>query len=132
MQSVVILGAGHAGFQCAAALRQQGFTGDVSLVSDELGLPYQRPPLSKAYLLGKVCAADLAFRAQSFFSEHRVTLISSVAKSIDRRAQPHAPSEASHCRGRCLSDCGTAVSRDNLDENDSGTQSLKQRPVARL
>lgn len=87
MQSIVILGAGHAGFQCAAALRQQGFTGDVSLVSDEARLPYQRPPLSKGYLLGKACAADLVFRAESFFSEHRVSLISGVAESIDRREQ---------------------------------------------
>lgn len=83
MQSVVILGAGHAGFQCAAALRQQGFAGNVSLVSEERGLPYQRPPLSKAYLLGKACAADLAFRAEAFFSEHRVTLVSGVAERID-------------------------------------------------
>ncbi|MDR6858451.1 FAD-dependent oxidoreductase [Variovorax guangxiensis] len=87
MQSVVILGAGHAGFQCAAALRQQGFAGNVSLVSEERGLPYQRPPLSKAYLLGKACAADLAFRAEAFFSEHRIALISGVAESIDRGAQ---------------------------------------------
>src|SRR3954447_12158761 len=87
MQSVVILGAGHAGFQCAAALRQQGFTGDVCLVSEERGLPYQRPPLSKAYLLGKARAADLAFRAEAFFSEHRITLISGVAERIDHSAQ---------------------------------------------
>jgi 3-phenylpropionate/trans-cinnamate dioxygenase ferredoxin reductase subunit len=87
MQSIVILGAGHAGFQCAAALRQQGFTGDVSLIFDEGRLPYQRPPLSKAYLLGKKRAADLAFRAEAFFSEHRLTLVSGVAESIDRKAQ---------------------------------------------
>ena len=87
MQSVVILGAGHAGFQCAAALRQQGFTGDVSLVSEERRLPYQRPPLSKGYLLGKTCAADLAFRAESFFSEHRLNLVSALANGIDRQAQ---------------------------------------------
>ena len=87
MQSVVILGAGHAGFQCAAALRQQGFTGDVSLVSEERRLPYQRPPLSKGYLLGKACAADLAFRAESFFSEHRLNLVSGIANGIDRQAR---------------------------------------------
>jgi 3-phenylpropionate/trans-cinnamate dioxygenase ferredoxin reductase subunit len=87
MQSVVILGAGHAGFQCAAALRQQGFTGDVSLISDEGRLPYQRPPLSKGYLLGKTCAADLAFRADSFFTEHRLNLVSGLANGIDRQAQ---------------------------------------------
>lgn len=87
MQRVVILGAGHAGFQCAAALRQQGFTGDVSLISDERGLPYQRPPLSKAYLLGKACAADLAFRTEAFFKEHRVALISGIVVSINRGAR---------------------------------------------
>lgn len=87
MDSVVIVGAGHAGFQCAAALRQQGFMGDVILVSDENRLPYQRPPLSKAYLLGKAHAADLAFRAEAYFSEHRITLVSRSAESIDRSAQ---------------------------------------------
>jgi 3-phenylpropionate/trans-cinnamate dioxygenase ferredoxin reductase subunit len=87
MQSVVILGAGHAGFQCAAALRQQGFTGDVSQVSEEGRLPYQRPPLSKGYLLGKTCAADLAFRAESFFSEHRLNLVSALANGIDRQGR---------------------------------------------
>jgi 3-phenylpropionate/trans-cinnamate dioxygenase ferredoxin reductase subunit len=87
MFSVVIIGAGHAGFQCAAALRQQGFTGDVTLVSNEPTLPYQRPPLSKAYLLGKTSAADLAFRASSFFDEHRVTLVAGCVESIDRGTQ---------------------------------------------
>jgi 3-phenylpropionate/trans-cinnamate dioxygenase ferredoxin reductase subunit len=87
MQSVVILGAGHAGYQCAAALRQQGFTGDVSLISEEGRLPYQRPPLSKGYLLGKTSAADLAFRADSFFTEHRLNLVFGRANGIDRQAQ---------------------------------------------
>jgi len=59
----------------------------VSLVSDEGRLPYQRPPLSKAYLLGETSAADLAFRAESFFSEQRLTLVRGIAESIDRRAQ---------------------------------------------
>ncbi|WP_235879301.1 NAD(P)/FAD-dependent oxidoreductase [Burkholderia sp. USMB20] len=87
MQKVVILGAGHAGFQCASTLRQQGFTGDLCLISDEGRLPYQRPPLSKSYLLGKTCAADLAFRGESFFKENRLTLIPGVAEKIDREAQ---------------------------------------------
>ena len=44
---VVIVGAGHGGFQVAASLRQHGFDGEVILVGDEPVLPYQRPPLSK-------------------------------------------------------------------------------------
>src|ERR1700751_1277718 len=48
MQSqVVIVGAGHAGFQVAASLHQLGFAGPVHLINDEGHLPYQRPPLSK-------------------------------------------------------------------------------------
>ena len=49
---VIIAGAGHAGFQLAASLRQNGFAERIALVNDEGHLPYQRPPLSKAYLKG--------------------------------------------------------------------------------
>ena len=49
---VVIIGAGHAGFQLAMSLRQHGFSGRIALLNDEGHLPYQRPPLSKAYLKG--------------------------------------------------------------------------------
>ena len=44
---VVIVGAGQAGFQVAASLRMEGFDGSITLIGDEPGLPYQRPPLSK-------------------------------------------------------------------------------------
>ena len=49
-EKVVIVGAGQGGLQVAASLRQEGFTGAITLIGDEPGLPYQRPPLSKAYL----------------------------------------------------------------------------------
>ena len=52
MPSVVIVGTGQAGFQAASSLRQAGFEGEVTLVGDEPQLPYQRPPLSKAFLKG--------------------------------------------------------------------------------
>lgn len=87
MQQVVIIGAGHAGFQCAASLRQEGFGGDIVLVGDEGGLPYQRPPLSKAYLLAKATAADLQFRPGRFFDEQRVKLVQARVESLDRAAQ---------------------------------------------
>jgi 3-phenylpropionate/trans-cinnamate dioxygenase ferredoxin reductase subunit len=47
---VVIIGAGHAGFQVATSLRQHGFAEPIALLNDEGHLSYQRPPLSKAYL----------------------------------------------------------------------------------
>lgn len=87
MNSIVIVGAGHAGFQCAAALRQQGFQGEVTLIGDENHLPYQRPPLSKAYLLGKVRKDDLPFRGAEFFETHRVRRVMAGVEAIDRAAQ---------------------------------------------
>ncbi|MEU0406105.1 FAD-dependent oxidoreductase [Streptomyces sp. NPDC006197] len=58
-QHVVIVGAGMAGVQTAVALREQGFTGPLTLIGAEPHQPYDRPPLSKAILLGK--AEDSAF-----------------------------------------------------------------------
>lgn len=83
---VVIVGDGHAGFQCAASLRQQGFEGRIILVGRERGLPYQRPPLSKAYLLGKTSAEQLCFRPERFFSDQRIERVTGEVQSIDRAA----------------------------------------------
>ena len=82
--SIVIVGAGQAGYQVAASLRQEGFEGAVTLIGDEPGVPYQRPPLSKAYLLGKVGVAALRFRPPEYFDEHRITRIQGSATAIDR------------------------------------------------
>ncbi|PPK41010.1 3-phenylpropionate/trans-cinnamate dioxygenase ferredoxin reductase subunit [Trinickia symbiotica] len=84
MNSVVIAGAGQAGYQTAASLRQEGFSGSITLVGNEPGLPYQRPPLSKAYMLGKIGASALQFRPQAFFEQQRIDLIESSVVSIDR------------------------------------------------
>ena len=82
---IVIIGAGQAGLQAAASLRESGFDGPVTMIGDEPILPYQRPPLSKAYLAGKVDAAGLFLRAREFYVEHRIDCeTSSMAVSIDR------------------------------------------------
>ncbi|CAX22741.1 MAG: FAD-dependent oxidoreductase [Methylorubrum extorquens] len=72
METIVIVGAGQAGFQAAASLREAGFSGRLTLVGEEAALPYQRPPLSKAYLAGKTDARGLLLRQESFFAEHRI------------------------------------------------------------
>jgi 3-phenylpropionate/trans-cinnamate dioxygenase ferredoxin reductase subunit len=72
--TVLVLGTGQAGFQVAASLREEGFDGRVVLVGDEPGLPYQRPPLSKAYLTGKADANAVRLRPDRFFAEHRLEL----------------------------------------------------------
>src|SRR6266550_4508723 len=71
-QRVVIVGAGHAGFQLAASLRQGGFDGAIVLLGDEPVLPYQRPPLSKDYLDGKIGLALLLMRPEAFYRDHRI------------------------------------------------------------
>ena len=72
LNSVLIVGAGQAGYQAAVSLRQEGFAGRITMVGDELGVPYQRPPLSKAYLLGKIGAHALRVRPPKYFDEHRI------------------------------------------------------------
>ncbi len=58
----IIIGAGQGGYQVAASLREQGYEGPVTIVGDEPVAPYQRPPLSKAYLLGEMTADRLMLR----------------------------------------------------------------------
>jgi 3-phenylpropionate/trans-cinnamate dioxygenase ferredoxin reductase component len=85
--AVVIVGAGHAGFQVAFSLRQLGFKERVCLINDEAHLPYQRPPLSKAYLKGTGGPDSLMFRPEKFFHDQTIELIGDRAVAIDRAAQ---------------------------------------------
>ena len=85
--SIVIAGAGHAGFQLAASLRQNGFGGRIVLINDEGHLPYQRPPLSKAYLKGAGGPDSLMFRPDKFYRDQSIDLITDRAASIDRGAR---------------------------------------------
>ena len=72
--TVLVLGTGQAGFQVAVSLREEGFEGRVVLVGEEPEPPYQRPPLSKAYLTGKADADAVRLRPEKFFAEHRLEL----------------------------------------------------------
>jgi len=82
----LIVGAGHAGFQVAASLRQHGFAERICLINDEAHLPYQRPPLSKAYLKGEGRPDSLMFRPDKFYREQKIELIADRAAAIDRGA----------------------------------------------
>jgi 3-phenylpropionate/trans-cinnamate dioxygenase ferredoxin reductase subunit len=83
--AVVIVGASHAGFQVAASLRQAGFEGPVRLLGDEPVLPYQRPPLSKDYLLGKIGLDLLVMRPEAFYRDHRIDFLPGTrVTAIDR------------------------------------------------
>src|SRR5271154_4180152 len=72
---VVIVGAGHAGVQAAASLRDEGYEGKIVLVSDEREMPYQRPPLSKAFLKGDMEKEALRLRGPRFYAEKGIDLL---------------------------------------------------------
>lgn len=85
---LVIVGAGHAGSELAVSARQNGWAGGITLIGDEASLPYQRPPLSKAWLAGKVDADGLLLRPRSAYESANVRLLSGVRmEAIDREAR---------------------------------------------
>ena len=71
---VVIAGAGHAGGSAAAMLRQLGFDGSIVLIGEEPLPPYERPPLSKAWLKGEASAESLALRPMEFYAKANIDL----------------------------------------------------------
>lgn len=93
---VVILGAGHAGGTAAALLRQYGHTGPITLVGEEPIPPYQRPPLSKAWLKGEADADSLALKPLEFYAEADIDFRpATTATKIDRGAKTVALSDGS-------------------------------------
>lgn len=88
MTKVVIIGAGHAGGSAAAFLRQYGFEGEIVLAGEEPAPPYQRPPLSKAWLKGEAVLEDLLLRPESFYAEQAIDLrVGVTATAIDPAAR---------------------------------------------
>jgi 3-phenylpropionate/trans-cinnamate dioxygenase ferredoxin reductase subunit len=91
---VVILGAGHAGGSAAAFLRQYGHEGPIILVGDEPIPPYQRPPLSKAWLKGEADADSLALKDLDWYAENNCELrLNTRAVSLNRGARTIALSD---------------------------------------
>ncbi len=90
MQRIVVVGAGQAGAALVAKLRALGHSGQITLIGDEPVPPYQRPPLSKKYLLGEMSLERLYLRPESFYAEHdialrlgqRVTAIDCAARTV--------------------------------------------------
>ena len=87
-ETVVIVGAGQAGAQVAQSLRQGGFDGPVRLIGEEPYAPYQRPPLSKKFLLGETGPDGLWLRPPAFYAKQNIDLIpDTVVQEIDRGAK---------------------------------------------
>jgi 3-phenylpropionate/trans-cinnamate dioxygenase ferredoxin reductase subunit len=93
---VVIVGAGHAGGTLAALLRQYGHTGLITLIGDEPIPPYQRPPLSKAWLKGEADAESLALKPLEFYAENNIDFRPNVrAVKLERSARKVVLSDGS-------------------------------------
>ncbi len=85
MNNVTIIGGGQAGVQICESLRREGYDGEISLISSEEYLPYHRPPLSKAFLLGDLDENRLPIRSESFFEKQNINYRPNVrVLSIDR------------------------------------------------
>ncbi|WP_281955889.1 NAD(P)/FAD-dependent oxidoreductase [Pseudophaeobacter arcticus] len=88
MSHIIVIGAGQAGSSLVAKLRKDGFDGEITLIGAENTLPYQRPPLSKAYLLGEMELERLFLRPESFYADNNITLrLGTVVTAIDAGAK---------------------------------------------
>ena len=88
MDDIVVIGAGQAGASLVARLRKDGFGGRLTLIGAEPALPYERPPLSKGYLLGELDRERLYLRPASFYADNDITLLTGLrADRIDAAAR---------------------------------------------
>ena len=88
MTHVAVVGAGQAGSSLVAKLRNSGFTGDITMIGAEKVPPYQRPPLSKKYLLGEMDLERLYLRPMNFYSEHNIKLrLGEIVTKVDPLAK---------------------------------------------
>ncbi len=99
---IVVVGAGQGGLQAAASLRQAGYEGELMLIGEEPGLPYQRPPLSKAYMQdGKPDALKL--RSAEFYDSKGIRYLSETTVSaIDRNDRRVATSAGDFSYGHLI------------------------------
>ena len=74
MRHIIVIGAGQAGAALVAKLRSGGHSGAITLIGEEAAPPYQRPPLSKAYLMGEMVEDRLYLRSAEFYATHDITL----------------------------------------------------------
>ena len=86
-ERLIIIGAGQAAAQAVQSLRADGFSGPITLIGDEAYAPYQRPPLSKAYLLGSFARERLFLKPDSFYRESECSLILNTRAQAIHRAE---------------------------------------------
>lgn len=82
IDSILIVGGGLAGFTVAQNLRVRGYAGTLRII-DPAGIPYDRPPLSKGYLLGDQDAAGIQLAPAGWFEEHRIDLVAGTVAALE-------------------------------------------------
>lgn len=105
----LIVGASQAGAQLAVSLREAGDDGPITLIGAEAHPPYQRPPLSKAFLAGNADLASLELRTQAFYVDQRIDVV-----SAERVAELRLPSPGSQGSGTAVTDEGRTLAFDRL------------------
>src|SRR6266567_1142480 len=99
---VLIVGGGQAAVQMAVSLRELGWQAPITIASGEAHSPYQRPPLSKAFLSSDADVSSLAFRSDDFYERERITLLRS-HRIVDLvNAAPGRPGIAATADGKRL------------------------------
>lgn len=106
---VLIVGASQAGVQLAASLRDHGYAGAITLVGAEAQPPYQRPPLSKAFLSGTADLGSLELRAPAFYAEQRIELL-----PAERVTQLRLSATGPRGAGIAVTDRGNTLAFDRL------------------
>ena len=88
MSRTIVIGAGQAGAALVAKLRSGGYAGTITLIGEEPAPPYQRPPLSKAYLMGEMDEERLYLRSADYYATNDITLrLGQPVTGIDRVAK---------------------------------------------
>ena len=130
---VAIVGAGHGGANAAIALRQVGFKGPIRLISADPNLPYERPPLSKEYLLGEKDSERLLIRPASFWTERGIELLlGEQVKAVDAAAHRLTTTSANTIEyGQLIWAAGGETRRLSCSGHDLvGVHSLRSRSDA--
>ncbi len=97
LQRVVVVGGGQAAASAIAHLRQWGYDGELTLIGDEPFPPYQRPPLSKAYMKGEMAEERLYFKHAPWYEDNNVDLVLATrALAVDRDAKRVAIDHGGH------------------------------------
>ncbi|MDO8384662.1 MAG: FAD-dependent oxidoreductase [Microbacterium sp.] len=122
----LIIGAGQAGLQLATSLRELGDTQPITVIGAETHPPYQRPPLSKAFLSGKALNDDLALRGPAFYEDNDITMI------CGERIEAIELHDADSSPGRARTHSGRTLEFDRLAFTVGGTPRRMSVPGSEL